>query len=414
MAFPLEITADPTAVYALAGAVVEMSAVVSGGQSGDYSDFGEWVIASDGILSQTNTSTELERIDAFAGEYRAKTLNYKDLKPRGRAKHNFKLSSIGTSLGGQFFYGFRAECDVPTATALYEIRIGHLDKVDIAINRTSDFDFQFDIVHNPLFPLDVSTNIVFDNVTPSTVTISQNGVVLYHCSKVVVINTATIPTRLKQYGWNGTILYTSEFYENLVDLKLTDTSTGTILSTSSPYSYLVNPDDSGKIFQWEATDGIDTVTADVPIDYVRLTTIEEGDPKLFFGSNGATLNFVNGLPVMDNEFENVVNLQILVNSDSPLNRLSSSIDETIGSNLPVEIQKTITRDQMQIVESAAVDALSSLVDQGIFKSVTARMAYITNEGYGLELTITPPVGSDKKLSFVRYNENWISRQSVPS
>jgi hypothetical protein len=197
-------------------------------------------------------------------------------------------------------------------------------------------------------------------------------------------------------------------------IKLTDTSTGSILSTSSPYSYLVNPDDSGKNFQWEAFDGVDTVTKDVPIDYVRLTTIEEGDPKLFFGANGATLSFINGLPVMDNEFENVVNLQILVNSDSPLNRLSSSIDETIGSNLPVEIQKTITRDQMQIVESAAVDALSSLVDQGIFKSVSARMAYITNEGYGLELTITPPVGSDKKLSFVRYNENWISRQSLPS
>jgi len=167
------------------------------------------------------------------------------------------------------------------------------------------------------------------------------------------------------------------------------------------------------------TSGTESIIDDVLVTVENVydfptETILEGDPKLFFGTNGATLNFQNGVPIMDNEFENAVNLQILVNGDSPLNRLASSIDEVIGSNLPTEIKKTITRDQMQIVESAAVDSLSSLVDQGVFKTVTARMSYVSNEGYTLEITITPPVGDNKKLSFVRYNENWISRQSMNS
>jgi len=141
--------------------------------------------------------------------------------------------------------------------------------------------------------------------------------------------------------------------------------------------------------------------------------IPEGDPKLVFDPDGVDLIFANGLPEMDNAFENIVNIQYGTDSDTPLNRFVANDEERIGSDLSKELAKSITRDQMEIVERTAEQSLASLVASGLFKSVKARMNYISTEGYRLELTIEPPTGETKILSFVRYGENWLTRQLLP-
>jgi hypothetical protein len=194
------------------------------------------------------------------------------------------------------------------------------------------------------------------------------------------------------------------------------------VSQSSDYTFSTVLVDIGSgSYYWSVSDTVTTVTnqsaptvinaiPSAPGNYQPI--IPEGDPKLFFSADGATLRFQNGVPIMDNEFENLVNLQVIVNQNTPLNRIASNINEMIGSTLPDEITKTITRDQMEIIESAAEQSLSSLVESGVFQSVTARMSYVSNLGYTLDIAIIPPTGPEKKLSFVRYSENWVARQSV--
>ncbi len=140
------------------------------------------------------------------------------------------------------------------------------------------------------------------------------------------------------------------------------------------------------------------------------TTIPEGDPKLFLAASGVDIHFENGLPIMENGLENIVAISLFTEQGYALNRIARDAETEIGSTFIEESRKSITRTQLSIIEDSAVKALSWAVESGIFSEVSAKMIYGGSSGYILTITVTPPTGPQRNLSFIRNGENWTEQQ----
>lgn len=139
--------------------------------------------------------------------------------------------------------------------------------------------------------------------------------------------------------------------------------------------------------------------------------IDQGDPKMFITAEGMSLSFVNGMVVRDGGLENMATISLGTSLGYSLNSVASNGGESVGSGFEVEAQKSITRDQISIIEDEAVRAFDWAIQDGLIKSVTASMAYVDDRGYEVTIVITPPTGENRILVYGKNGENWVQQQN---
>lgn len=141
-----------------------------------------------------------------------------------------------------------------------------------------------------------------------------------------------------------------------------------------------------------------------------MAELKEGDPKIFLTPDGMDLEFVDGLPVMENGLENVVAISLGSDLGFSFNRIATTGAESVGSSFIEESKKAITVDQLKIIEDAAEKSLAWAVSDGLIKSATAEMIYVRNTGYQLQITIAPPVGNNRILIYGQNGDSWVAQQ----
>lgn len=137
----------------------------------------------------------------------------------------------------------------------------------------------------------------------------------------------------------------------------------------------------------------------------------EGDVKMYLTSQGVDVKISDGLLAMENGLENIALISLFTEEGYALNVLARNGAEFVGSSFLKETRKTITRNQIKIVEDAAVRAFDWAVRDGLIKRAAANLAYYNSRGYELVVVITPPTGENQKLIFNKNGENWVYQQS---
>lgn len=141
-----------------------------------------------------------------------------------------------------------------------------------------------------------------------------------------------------------------------------------------------------------------------------LSEIPQGDPKMFVSSDGMTLKFENGLPVMDDGLENISTISLGTEANFAFNKVAKNSEESVGSSFIEESLKAITKNQISVVEDAAERSFDWMIKSGIANSVTASMVYVRDYGYQIKIVITPPTGEDRILVYSKNGENWVNQQ----
>lgn len=138
--------------------------------------------------------------------------------------------------------------------------------------------------------------------------------------------------------------------------------------------------------------------------------IAQGDPKMFLETDGFDIKFVDGLPIMDTGFDNVSLISIGTENGYAGNASARNSSEEVGSNFIEESRKSITKNQLKVIEDAAERSYDWMIDAGLAERVVAEMEYVSSFGYELTILISPPVGPDKTLVYLKNGENWIQQQ----
>lgn len=138
--------------------------------------------------------------------------------------------------------------------------------------------------------------------------------------------------------------------------------------------------------------------------------IGSGDPKMVVSSNGMDVRFENGVPLCDTGLSNIVTISLGTDGSTPLNRIARNGSESIGSTFIAESRKPITQNQIKIIEDAAEKSFSWAVTDGLIKSAKASMNYVKHSGYSLTITLSPLVGQDQQLVYLKNGENWIEQK----
>ena len=186
------------------------------------------------------------------------------------------------------------------------------------------------------------------------------------------------------------------FSENVDNLQLDNTGTWTL----------------------EAESGGETITSPFsvsvkePVTYQSdsLREIPQGDPKMFITGDGMDIRFEGGIPVMDDGLENIVTISLGTKSGFALNKIASNGAEAVGSSFIAESLKSVTVDQIRILEDAAEKSLAWAVKDGLIQE--ARATVVAGErGYELRIVITPPTGENRILVYTKNGENWVNQKN---
>ena len=135
----------------------------------------------------------------------------------------------------------------------------------------------------------------------------------------------------------------------------------------------------------------------------------DGDPKLIVTKNGSTLKYVNGQPVMDQGFENQVNISLLTTSWIG-NIFFDNESERIGSEFEEATKKTITLSSLTDIERKAEEALVSIYFGSIIALVTNPVA----NKLDVNINIKPNVGEGGNILLSNNGNNWISQAKYPA
>lgn len=141
-----------------------------------------------------------------------------------------------------------------------------------------------------------------------------------------------------------------------------------------------------------------------------MAEIITGDPKMFIDPDGLDLKFIDGLPVMENGLDNLIAISLGTEVGYAGNSAARNSAEFVGANFLVESQKSITLNQIKVVEEAAEQSLSWMIDNGLASAITASMNYVRSTGYYITIIVSPPVGEDRELIFSQNGENWVIQQ----
>ncbi len=136
-----------------------------------------------------------------------------------------------------------------------------------------------------------------------------------------------------------------------------------------------------------------------------MTDIFAGDPCITIDEDGANFEFIGGQPVMDQGFENHVNIAILTEPNWWGNDLEPVAARRMESEfLPVS-RRPINRQMLIDLARVAEQAVQG--DE--FKTVTSEATNPVSQNVNVTTLYTPPNREEQKLLLTRSGQNWINQ-----
>jgi phage gp46-like protein len=140
----------------------------------------------------------------------------------------------------------------------------------------------------------------------------------------------------------------------------------------------------------------------------------QGDPAIDITEQGATMKFVDGQPVMDQGFENYVQIALFTKRGYWGNTLEKDDNKKIGSDFEQE-RTIIDVTTINNVTTDAENALKRMLETGLASEITVEVTNPTDKRIDTRILIKPP-GFDetKELLFTRNGINWINQSRYPA
>jgi len=141
-----------------------------------------------------------------------------------------------------------------------------------------------------------------------------------------------------------------------------------------------------------------------------MTDLFDGDPYITIDENGAEFTFVGGQPVMDQGFENHVNIALLTEPGWWGNDLEPVASRKIASTYIAESRKPINRQMLLDVSKAAELDVSGDEFELVLADTVNRISQQVDTG----IVYTPTSRDAEKLLLTRSGQNWISQRDNPA
>lgn len=136
----------------------------------------------------------------------------------------------------------------------------------------------------------------------------------------------------------------------------------------------------------------------------------EGDPRLFITSNGSTLKWVDGQPVMDTGIVNAVVISLFTLEGWAGNDILPA-ESNIGSDVELIMKQSITLANLGDLQESIERALEWMIDEQYAKTITVSVSNPDGFARNVEILLTQP-NNDVTLKFwidpenrvIEYNE----------
>lgn len=138
-----------------------------------------------------------------------------------------------------------------------------------------------------------------------------------------------------------------------------------------------------------------------------MTDIFDGDPCITIDEDGADFEFIGGQPVMDQGFENHVNIAMLTEPNWWGNDLEPVAARRMESDFLTVSKQPINRQMLIDLARSAERAVQG--DE--FLTVTTNATNPCSQNINVETLYTPPEREEQKLLLTRSGQNWINQAS---
>lgn len=134
-----------------------------------------------------------------------------------------------------------------------------------------------------------------------------------------------------------------------------------------------------------------------------------GDPRLILGLNGSTIKYIDGQPIMDQGFENQVQISLFTTSWVG-NIFMKNPDKKIGSDFEATAKGAITLSKIEDIRKSAEKALKYDAFGNVKSTVInpkSNQLFITN-------IISPPNMDEQKIILEKNGANWVAQIDSPA
>jgi len=140
-----------------------------------------------------------------------------------------------------------------------------------------------------------------------------------------------------------------------------------------------------------------------------------GDPCIQVTQDGATMLFIGGQPVLDQGFENAVNISLFTRPNWFGNVFFKKNSEKIGSDYQDECEKTIVNiTSINNITDAAERALKWMKDNGLADKINVTVANPKTDYIKTNIEISPPNSGNQNFLFTKNGANWIGQAQNPA
>jgi phage gp46-like protein len=137
-----------------------------------------------------------------------------------------------------------------------------------------------------------------------------------------------------------------------------------------------------------------------------MSTIFDGDPRIFIGQNGAYLDFRGCQPVMDSGIENGLIISLYTKEGWAGNYLLDNSDQKIGSKFEEANEKPITRQYLL----DRIDASNKAVEWMVKNKMASEIPIDVSNPSGLRVdymfTVKPPGRNLSQILLTKNGINW--------
>lgn len=139
----------------------------------------------------------------------------------------------------------------------------------------------------------------------------------------------------------------------------------------------------------------------------------QGDPAIKLTPDGAKMKFIGGQPIMDQGFDNAVQISLFTKPGWWGNDLVIEDNKKIGSTF--QEQRTIVDIQtINDYTDAAKLALNWMIDNNIASKIEINVTNPNMNYIKTSIFIYPPGQDASKLLFLQNGINWISQAKNPA
>lgn len=136
-----------------------------------------------------------------------------------------------------------------------------------------------------------------------------------------------------------------------------------------------------------------------------MTDIFDGDPCITIDADGADFTFIGGQPIMDQGFENHVNISMLTEPNWWGNDLEPVAARQLNSDFLPTSRRPINRQMLIDLARSAERSVAG--DE--FKTVVSEATNPRSQNINVKTLYTSPGGTLKELILTRSGQNWINQ-----